>query len=529
VKKNKRLSEKISEIKLPAQFIFKNSLIGVLMSDLDGRIIDCNDSITVTGGYNRKELLGMKLSELCSDSAERKKMFSELKEEGFVSNFSTGFRLKSGDVVDVSLSISRIKTENKTRFLSVIFNLKETQKLEALNKEIALANRKLRRLAYRDSRTGLFTHRVYDEFVKKEYQRAKRHDRPLSLMMVDVDFFKTINDVYGHDTGDLVLKQLAQKLVSATRSSDVVIRFGGEEFVILLPETSMSKALWLGDRLLRSVVSSNFGKGKQKIKLKISAGLVSYPADDIKRASDMFAAADKCLKLAKLRGGAKICSSRDFDESRPALKTSPHSSQIAEIKDKLSRLSLRMGQALVETIFEFAKGTKGKGKYFIGHSEEVSSLARDIAAGLKLPEAEIEEIAMAAFLCNIGKIGIKSALLSKKGKWSAADMAEYKMHIKYTVEILRMVPAFRSLILLVRAHHERWDGKGYPDGTDGINIPLGARVIAVADAYTALISERPYRKAYSRAKALKIMRAGMKKNFDPFFVEILGKVLARKK
>ncbi len=509
-----------------------SSAEGVIISGLDGRLTYANKSFLKMFG-NVQDPGDVMWRPFSSFFQYRKKALEIMKKVRSGESWTGTVKAvkQNGEVFYAKVSSNLVRNSDNTplclqaSFSDVTKDHDLEQKLKAMNRELVKANKKLSHMAYRDSHTGLYSHRIYDSLIESEYQRAKRHGRPLSLMFIDVDFFKSINDVYGYIFGDVVLKQLAKKLVETTRSSDIAIRFGGEEFIIVLPETSREKALWLGKRIFNGIAATEFGKGKNKVRLKISAGVASYPEDGMKCPADMFTLAEKFVKKAKLRGGARLCSGSDVREKR---ESAAQPDNITTLKKKLTALSGRMSQSLIETLFEFARGTESKDSHFIGHSKGISLLSRDIAVSMHLPETEIKKIEQAALLCNIGKTGLKKTLLSKKGKWSAGDMEAYKKHIIYGVEILALVRHLRRLIPLVRAHHERWDGMGYPEGLKGNKIPPGSRIIAVADAYTALVSDRPGRKAFSSAAALKMIMRGSGKNFDPAVVKILREVMSRR-
>jgi len=504
---------------------------GIILADLKGRITYANKSfLKMFGCDSAADALWRPLASFFKSQKQAPVLIKKvLSGEGW-SGTVRAVR-QNGEVFYARVSVIQIINPDNTSlciqssFTDVTEGRRTEQRLRAMNRELLKANRKLAAMAYRDSHTGLYSHRIYDGLIEAEYQRSKRHKRPLSIMLIDVDFFKSINDVYGYIFGDAVLKQLANKFMEMTRSSDVVIRFGGEEFIIVLPETSREKALWLGRRIFQGIDRAAFGQGAKKVQIKVSAGLVSYPEDDIKSPFDMFALAEQCIKKAKSEGGSRICSPPAVGARR---RSAGSPANITVIKSKLADLAARMNQSLVETIFEFARGADAENSHFMGHGVHASVLAGDIAARMGFSDDEIKKIEQAALLCNIGKLGLNKSVLYKKGEWSEADMEMYKKHIDYGLEILAMVPPLGALMPLIKYHHERWDGKGYPEALKENKIPLGARIISAADVYAALVSDRPFRKAFSERKALKIMSEESGKIFDPAVVGILREVIAGK-
>jgi len=502
-----------------------DSPIGTVFANLTGEITYTNRAFLKMVGYStQKNVLGRSLGDFCDRpeyftnflgyARRNKRIAGEceiLKPDG------SQIKAKFGISSILEFGVVQIYLYDITK--QYIYR----EKLKYLNRKLGYVNRKLKKIAYKDFHTGLFTFRVYEEFIRTEFQRAKRYGRPLSMILIDVDFFKAINDVYGYPFGDLVLKQLAEKFASILRGSDLIARFGGEEFLIVFPETPMEKAIELGKRIFREISETEFGKSSKKVKLKISGGLVSYPEDKIKKHTEFLKIASRFVKMAKLRGGMQMCSS--YDTYFTGKKGVKGKKRIENIAEKLLKLSSRMEQVVSQTLFEFIRKEDKKDRFFIGHSKRVSEVARDIARKMNLAEYLVVKIEMAAFLCNVGKIGISPKLLEKKTRWSEEDMERYKKHIDYTIRILSIIPSFSALIPIVRHHHEKWDGQGYPDGLKEGDIPMGSRIIAVADAYIALISKRPQREAFSKKEALKIINSRSGKDFDPDVVKALKTIL----
>lgn len=403
---------------------------------------------------------------------------------------------------------------------------------ETLYKELIKSNQRLKQLILRDPHTGLYNHRYLSEVIEAELFRAKRFGNPLSVMMLDVDYFKSINDVYGNQFGDLVLKQLARQLKNMVRRYDTVIRFGGEEFIIISPGMDRVTALNLAHRLLDAVNLFNFGDNKNTVKLKLSVGVASYPEDKIVSGMDLVDLASKILNKVKESGGNQIYSSLDIKKESPrALKK--HKEETADVqflKNKIEKLSKQANQSLSEAIFAFAKTLKVKDHYTGEHTETTVHYATEIARELDLPRDEIEHVRQAAILHDLGKIGISEKILLKPAKLTKKEFNDVKKHPQIGVDIIRPLQFLHPLIPLVLYHHERWDGKGYPRGLKTDEIPVGARIIAIADVYQALISTRPYRKkAYSKSEAIKIIANGSGTQFDPYIVSSFLKILKQEK
>lgn len=395
---------------------------------------------------------------------------------------------------------------------------------ELLNRDLLRSNRKLLRLAMKDQQTGLYNHRYFEEIIESEFYRAKRHAQPLSLIMLDIDYFKSFNDVYGHQFGDLILKQFAKKLRRLVRLHDYVIRYGGEEFIVISPGVDKAGVMVLARRIIEAIRLHNFGDKNNKVKLKLSMGAVSFPEDNIFKSMDLIELADNVLSRIKELGGDKIGTSIDLKNKK---KIMGGESDVTHLKQKIHRLTKRTNQALVESIYAFAKTIELKDHFTGDHVERTVYYATETAKELGLHESERLLIEQAAILHDLGKIGISDRILLKKGKLTDAEFENIKEHPKIGADIIRPIQFLRELIPLILYHHERWDGKGYPCGLEREEIPVGARVIAIADVYQALISDRPYRKAFSKEKAIDIIKIESGAQFDPKVVEVFLNILKR--
>lgn len=400
---------------------------------------------------------------------------------------------------------------------------------DALNKELLKTNEKLKQSALKDPQTGLYSHHYLSETLDRELVRSKRYGHPLSVIMMDIDYFKSINDVYGHEFGDVVLKQLASQLVKMVRRYDIVIRFGGEEFVIVSPSTDRAKAMILAQRILDAVNLYSFGSKEHSVKLKLSAAVTSYPDDTVTNGTALTNLADKILDKVKEKGGNKVYSSVDLarTKDRALLAREIEPTDVRYLKEKIEKLTKQGKQNLIESIFAFAKTIELKDHYTGEHVESTVHFATEIGRALDLPPEELENVKEAAILHDLGKIGINDKVLLKKSKLTKKEFEEIKKHPQIAADIIRPIQFMHDIIPLILYHHERWDSKGYPAGLKGPEIPLGARIIALADVYQALISNRPYRRAYSKKDAMAIIKKGSGTQFDPEIVDVFLRILKK--
>jgi len=415
--------------------------------------------------------------------------------------------------------------------------LEETNRYKAaelekskLNRELIKINEKLKSVSLIDAHTGLYNYRYLQEAIEVEFHQARRYAQNLAIVMLDVDYFKSINDVYGIAFGDLVLKQLAKQLKRMVRRYDILIRYSGEEFIIISPRLNRITAFNLAQRLLDSLNFISFGNKKHSVKLKLSLSVASFPDDRAKNGMDLVNLADLLLNKAKEGGGNRAYSSLDVKNllSRSTEKISK-SVGIKTLKNRIDKLNRQSKQGLSESIFAFAKTLELKDHYTGEHVENTVHFAMAVANELKLPKEEVELIKQASMLHDLGKIGVSENILLKKGKLNKKEFEEIKRHPQIGADIIRPIQFLHDLIPFIFYHHERWDGKGYPSGIKGEDIPLGARVIAIADVYQALISDRPYHKAFSKNAAIEIIKKSSGTQFDPRVVSAFLKIVKKEK
>lgn len=405
--------------------------------------------------------------------------------------------------------------------------IQKALKMQSLTIENRFLLKQFQDLSLIDPHTGLYNYRYLKRRLEMELSRSKRHALPISLIMMDIDYFKSINDVYGHQYGDFILNSFGQFLLKFTRGSDVVVRYGGEEFVFLLLDTNKEGALFFGRRLLEKINEQIFDEDGHKINLKISMGLASFPEDQLTDTDDgLIDAADKALSRAKEEGGNRIYTAQEVYQkeiNKELNKGGPES--VERLKNKLSKMSQRISNTLIESIYAFSKTIEARDSSTGDHSKKLIVLVTRMGKCLGLSSKEIEDLEHAAVLHDLGKIGISDRILHKKNKLSDTEYKKIQKHSQIGAEIIRPVHSLSGVIPIILYHHERYDGQGYCAGLKGDQIPMGARIVAVADVYQALVSNRPYRKAYSKQEALKIIRQGNGSQFDPKVVSAFMKII----
>jgi len=346
-----------------------------------------------------------------------------------------------------------------------------------------------------DPLTALLNHRAFHKRLDEEADRAQRAGSALAVALLDIDNFKFFNDVYGHKVGDDVLCLVADALRNSSRSYDVLARFGGDEFAVLMPchaeETSASLAAQLNKRL--AGVSYRLPNHDISIPLGLSLGVAVFPGDGPGRA-EVLETADDRLRRSKTGGDEDGYAERVRNDMTHA------------------REGFSMLDALVTAV-------DNKDRYTRRHSEDVMRYSVQIAQQLGLDADMLRVIEVAALIHDVGKIGVPDSILRKPGQLSDDEFAAIRQHPIMGAVIAESVPGFEGTLDAIRHHHERWDGKGYPGGLVGAAIPFVARLMAVADSYSAMTTDRPYRKGMAQEKALSILREGAGVQWDPQCVD----------
>jgi diguanylate cyclase (GGDEF)-like protein/putative nucleotidyltransferase with HDIG domain len=347
--------------------------------------------------------------------------------------------------------------------------------------------------ADRDPLTGLLNHRVFHARLEEEADRALRMGTSLAVAIIDMDNFKFFNDCYGHSVGDEVLLQVARALSACSRSYDSLARYGGDEFGLLMPGNGPDEAARLAGRLRAALAGIAYQPPGHDvaIPLHLSVGVAVFP-DEAPTRREALEMADANLRRAK--SGGDIAPGMLLDRLRPG-KPGPTG-------------GFSMLSAMVSSV-------DNKDRYTRTHSEQVLAYSQQIAQALGLDEQTKYYIQVAALLHDIGKIGVPDRVLRKPGKLTDEEYDAIKQHPMMGAVIVEAVPGFEKTVDAIRHHHERWDGNGYPYGLHREETPLMARVMAVADAYSAMTSNRPYRMGMSQEEALAKLTAGAGTQWDP--------------
>lgn len=364
-----------------------------------------------------------------------------------------------------------------------------------------------------DELTGLLNRVTIAGTLFTEAERSVRYRRPLAVIFADIDRFKTINDTYGHGAGDIVLRGFAEALKGHLRATDVVGRYGGEEFMIVLPETSVDDAATLANKLRLDVAAMRHRiDGDQEVSVTASFGVTGGVGDRL-RVDTLVREADAAMYAAKALGRDQVYAYAEPDDDTTVV-SSPISPAGRTRAVELGRQAHGAAADALAAIILPLPHYRGRPSALI--ATIVSALARS----LELPAHEVDKIRVAALLHDVGKVGIPQDILEKPSSLTPAEWRSVVQHPRIGQVILEQATTLRDAVPIILHHHERFGGEGYPYGLRGQEIPLGARIVAIADAYDAMIQDRPYKSRISHEAAVEELKRHAGTQFDPELVQI---------
>ena len=430
---------------------------------------------------------------------------------GFLAVFSPRKELKEDELNFLSLFSRQIE------LAITIANLFETVKKQAVT----------------DHLTNLFNRRFFEDALHREATRSLRSKQPFSLIGLDLDYLKKINDTYGHTMGDKAIIAIAAVITKNARSVDIPARYGGEEFFIILPGIDAKGALIAAERLRTSIESYEIEGLPEGI--TASLGVASY-IEQTTNIDELFEICDKAMYMSKQNGRNQVTLA-DVDNITSWQDIAidafidiltqhriPFSKKVAaEIVEKLQiNPEDSTGTSTKETLYSLVDSISRT--YFPlypdGSTKSKVSLARLIAKRLNLPKTDVDKLSIAMLLYDIGNTMMPKAILKKAAPLSSKEMSEIQKHpIVAAQEILKPISSISNIIPIIEHHHENWDGTGYPNSKKGEEIPIASQIILIVDSYFAMIQYRPYRKAYNSDEAVEEIKSQTNKKYCPEIVE----------
>ncbi len=456
---------------------------GVIATNASGQVLFLNPVAAEMLGWTQENAVGKHLSDLLNE-VENVYGLKEKGNEAMMDNQWHEFELNDDLLCIIRNGIRRFlsnsaatirdKEGNDLGMVMVLGDITEKKKIEE----------KIQYLSYNDKLTGLYN-RAYIETILNDLEHQEQ--LPVSLIMGDINGLKLTNDVFGHQEGDKLLVNVARILKRCCRDSDIVARWGGDEFLLILPRTGNEVAIKVCERIRNACQQA----GTDPITLSIALGTATR-IDMQQNISGVFLLAEEQMYSNKL------------SESRIV-----RSEIIAGIEKTLCDRSCEN----------------------IEHSSRMKNMALEIAQSLNLDKSEIDELALLASLHDIGNVAIAQEILMKSEPLNAEDWCKIKKHPEIGYRMAQSIPELRSIAEAILAHHERWDGTGYPQGLSGMEIPILARIISVIDAYDVMTHDCAYKKAVSHEHALAELQKCSGSQFEPkivdAFIKVIPKLLAR--
>jgi diguanylate cyclase (GGDEF)-like protein len=398
--------------------------------------------------------------------------------------------------------------------------------------------RKLQQQSITDGLTGIKTRRFFWEALSSEWKRGSRSGRPFSVVLVDLDKFKEVNDSLGHLEGDLVLARVGRLLEQKCRQSNVVARYGGDEFVILMPETGIEQAQVLAERLRLWLATDPM---LEEHHITGSFGVASFPLHGFSM-EDLIRVADAGMYVAKHAGGNQVSTSDAFGEGSAVQRQlvagyiegflqREHNGpeHLEELVSTLRKLSGREDnsdqRAMKEAVEALSRAAELREHNAAGHGEQCGHYTGIIARGLNLSAQEVEDLTFAGRVHDLGKLFIPERILNKAGALTEDEFAVIKTHPQVGAEVLRAIPEIERVAQAIESHHEAFDGGGYPFGLKGENIPLYGRIVAVADAYVNMTSDRSFAPPKTDEQAMLELGKLSGTRFDGMIVRLLARLL----
>lgn len=450
------------------QMIFDQAAVGISIRLINGRYLRVNQKFCENIGYNQEELLTMTYNDITHPddlSVDYHQTQQLLKQRDTKFDIEKRYLRKDGSIMWAHITASLLqRISTKDPLVLVVSEDITTRKL---------AEEKMLYLNYHDSLTGLYNRRFYEE----ELRRLDNHrNYPLALIVCDINGLKLINDAFGHYRGDLLIQMVAKTIREICRKDEIIARIGGDEFVILLPRTDEAMASVIIKRINKSLVSQKFGI----LQLSIASGF-AIKTTETEKTEEIFKLAENDMYRQKLADSASI---------------------------------------MRKTIDIIMKSLYEKSHHEMMHSQRVSELCLKIAKEMKFDKSEMQKIRIAGLMHDIGKIGITDTILNKPGPLTSEEWHDIQRHSEVGYRILSASNEFSELAEYVLSHQEHWDGHGYPKQLKGKEIPLQARIIAIADAYDAMTAERSYCATKTEDEAILEIKNNAGTQFDPEIVSI---------
>ncbi len=377
----------------------------------------------------------------------------------------------------------------------------------------------LRKAAITDGLTGLYNHDYLTTIIDREFNRVRRYGGQLALIMLDLDFFKAVNDTYGHLTGNKTLIEVARILGQSVRDIDTVGRFGGEEFAIVAPETPLSDATTVSQRIRLAIADTICLPELHGHQITASLGVATMDDVTVRSAADLIDRADRALYAAKREGRNRVVSSAEMSSTESFVGL--ESQEVEALRKRVAVMSVQAKEIYMQSVASLVQALEEKDPFTARHAINVAFYCEKLASVMGCNEALTQSVRNAGLLHDVGKVGIPDRILMKPAGLSEVEAVVIQQVPEISVRILDHLRILDSEIMFIRHQREFYDGSGYPSGLVGDQIPIGSRILLVANAFDAMTTDRVYRACRSIDDALAELKLASGKQFDSRVVDAL--------
>ena len=501
-----------------------------LLVEMDFEVVSCKDGIEAWDAIrseNTPSILildwmmpGMDGIEICSNvrmqTKEAYTFILLLTSKGGQEDYVKGMEAGADDYMTKPFNHIELKAR-----------LRVGKRIVELNEELLSVRDSLQKQANHDKLTGLFNRHYMSEILDREFSRSLRYKTDLSCLLLDLDYFKEINDTFGHSFGDMVLREFSACLKKNSRKSDFSFRYGGEEFMLLLPNTGITGAQNVAETIRAACDKKLYTYDTQTTNVTVSIGIASVKQHQLLESKEILALADKALYRSKAEGRNRVTVyMKDPSEQSTGEKTSEGSS-FKYLKEKLSLILEKTKKSSIESLKLLARDMGDDEHKQRNH--DLKRYIRLFGENLAIPPAIIETVNRAANFHDSFKILMGKTFIDRDTVLSRNETNEIKAHPYMLSELTELFDFFTNERSILMYHHENFDGTGYPGGLKENEIPLGARIFAITDAITAMLSERGYRPKLSPEEMVKELADKAGTQFDPMLVSLFFDIIEKQK
>ncbi len=435
-----------------------------------------------------------------------------LTSKGEQDDFVNGMEAGADDYVTKPFNLSELKAR-----------LKAGERIVELNKELLSVRNDFEKLATYDKLTGLYNRNYMTEILDKEFVRALRYKTDLSCILLDLDYFKDVNDTFGHDFGDLVLREFSACLKREKRKTDISIRYGGEEFLLLLPNTDISGAKRMAEKIRVTCEKKRYSDSNSSTTVTVSIGIASVMHNKLLESKELLSLTDKALYRSKAEGRNRVTVYQKSPFWKSKNNKVNDDQTLEYMKESISMILEKTKKSSIESLDLLASDIGGRDHK--QHNHDAKRYINLISKELAIPPSIIETFKRAADFHDNFKVLLRKTIKSKDKVLHKDERVELEDHPYMLTDLIELFDFFNYEKSILQYHHENFDGTGYPDGLKESEIPLGARIYAVTDAITAMLSGRLYKDKLSPEEMVAELAEKAGSQFDPMLISLFFDII----